>query len=218
MTTTLSVRKTSFQKQYPTEAELLSLPEDRRIEVIDGVVVEYVSGELTQEIDAQMSPVGGLHHFIAGNLYDRLKAHVSGEQLGFVFMDGLLFLLAKNEQGLIGARVPDVAYVSYADVPADWEIQRPFPGAPTLAIEVISPQETPEDILSKVRAFLDAGSAQVWVAYPGLREVHQYFREKPTVQTYQHPEDLIDVEALFPGMQLSVADIFHIPELKPRGE
>jgi Uma2 family endonuclease len=218
MTTVLHQPKTALYQQFPSEEALMALAEDRRIEVIDGVVVEYSQTNFTGEAGTRMSPVGGLHHFIAGNLYDRLKAHVSRENLGFVFMDGLLFLLAKNEHGLVGARVPDVAYVSYADVPSDWDIQRPFPGAPTLAVEVISPQETPEDILAKVRAFLDAGTAQVWVAYPGIREVHQYFRDKPIVQTYQHPEEMIDADTLLPGIQLSIADIFHIPELKPRGE
>lgn len=196
----------------------MTLAEDRRIEVIDGVVVEYTHGEFTEESASRMSPVGGLHHFIAGNLYDRIKTHVTREQLGFVFMDGLLFLLAKDERGLVGARVPDVAYVAYGDVPEDWDIQRPFPGAPTLAVEVISPQETPEDILAKVRAFLDAGSSQVWVAYPGLRELHQYVQNQPTIRTYQQADEQIDVESLFPGMTLTVADIFQIPELKPRGK
>jgi hypothetical protein len=77
------------QRLY-TEDELLALGSDARIEVIDGEVME-------------MSPVGGRPHFVGGNIYDPLKAHVRAGDLGYVFMDGLLFLLRKEGRGIKGA-------------------------------------------------------------------------------------------------------------------
>jgi Uma2 family endonuclease len=49
-----------LEEKYVTEESLLALPSDARVEVICGEIV-------------RMSPAGGLHHFICGNLHDPLK-------------------------------------------------------------------------------------------------------------------------------------------------
>lgn len=51
-----------LEEKYVAEESLLALPSDARVEVIRGEIV-------------QMSPVGGLHHFICGNLHDLIKAY-----------------------------------------------------------------------------------------------------------------------------------------------
>src|SRR5258707_11853066 len=91
-----------------TEDDVLKLDSDARIEVINGEMVE-------------MTPVGGLHHFIAGNLYDILKPFVIANKLGYVFMDGLIYLMFKKSKGLRGALVPDVSFISKAAIPANWQ-------------------------------------------------------------------------------------------------
>jgi Uma2 family endonuclease len=51
----------------------------------------------------------------------------------------------------------------------------PIPGAPDLAIEVISPTERPSESSEKVRAYLRSGVAEVWQVDPKSRtvEIHR---------------------------------------------
>lgn len=187
------------QRLY-TEDELMALGSDARIEVIDGEIV-------------QMSPVGGRHHFIGGNIYRVLDRHVMERDLGHVFMDGLLFLLRKEGRGIKGAQVPDVAFVRKTDIPANWNIDKPFPGAPTLAVEVMSPDDKTEEVLTHVRRYLEAGTEQVWVVYPKEQELHQYVRGLPDqVRVYQG-DDTLDGGDLLPGFVLKMQDVFTLPKL-----
>jgi Uma2 family endonuclease len=64
--------------------------------------------------------------------------------------------------------VPDVAYLSYADVPADAAsdlVAVPL-GAPTVAVEVLSPDDRRLDVEHKIATYLAAGSCAVIVVDP----------------------------------------------------
>jgi Uma2 family endonuclease len=183
-----------------TEAELMALGSDARVEVVDGEVIEK-------------SAAGILHQFIGGNFYNPLYRFVTEHNLGFVFYDGLIYLLNQEGQHLRGARVPDVSFVRKGVLPKGWNIERPFPGAPTLAIEVVSPDDDAEDLLKRTRDYLRAGSEQVWIAYPNEREVHQHKRGADTVRVYTNNTDAIDVDGLFPGLVLTLGEIFKLPEM-----
>lgn len=184
-----------------TEAELMALGSDARVEVIEGEIVE-------------MAPVGIRHQFVGGNIYHRLYDYVKEHGIGFVFYDALIYLLDQRGKHLRGARVPDVSFVRKGLLPKGWNIDRPFPGAPTLAIEIVSPDDDAEDLLKRTRDYLRAGSEQVWIAYPSEREVHQHKSGVDTVRVYAKNDDVIDVEGLFPGLTLTVAEIFKLPELE----
>ena len=184
-----------------TVEELMALGSDAHIEVIEGEIVE-------------MSPVGGLHHFVAGNIYDELRAFTRKHNLGFVFMDGLLYLLHKEGKGIRGAQVPDVSYIRASDMVSGWKIEQPYPGAPTLAVEVMSPDDKIEEVLGRVRRYLQAGGEQVWLVFPKERELHQYHRATPnSVLIYQH-EDTLEGETLLPGFSLKISDVFVVPKLR----
>ncbi|HEV3038317.1 MAG TPA: Uma2 family endonuclease [Candidatus Angelobacter sp.] len=47
----------------------------------------------------------------------------------------------------------------------------PIEGVPNLAIEVISPGNSAQDMLTKIHQYLDAGCQAVWVFYPKLKTV-----------------------------------------------
>ena len=76
------------------------------------------------------------------------------------------FILCHNPDVVRG---PDVYYVSADRIPpmvipeAFWTI------APDLAVEVISPSETADDVRAKVRDFLAAGTQLVWTVHPRTR-------------------------------------------------
>ena len=184
-----------------TEAELMALGSDTRVEVVEGEIVEK-------------SASGLRHQFVGGNFYHPLDQYVVENKLGFVFYDGLIYLLDQTQTHLRGARVPDVSFIRKGMIPKGWNIDRPFPGAPTLAIEVVSPDDDAEDLLKRTRDYLRAGSEQVWIAYPSEREVQQHRRGADTVRVYTKDSDAIDVADLFPGLTLTLSAIFALPELE----
>lgn len=183
-----------------TEQGLMGLGSDAWVEVVNGAVVT-------------MAAVGVLHHIVAGNIHHTLDNHVRANKLGLVFMDGLIYILATQGPGLRTARVPDVSFVKKGVIPADWEIERPFPGAPTLAVEVMSPDDEVEDVLQKVREYLNAGTEQVLVIFPKQKELHQYRRGESQVRTYGR-EDKLDLSDLLPGLVIDLEAIFAVPDLK----
>ena len=63
-------------------------------------------------------------------------------------------------------RAADVALVLNERIPATGVPDSFWDGAPDLAVEVLSPNDSPSDVLDKVRDYLAAGAEQVWVADP----------------------------------------------------
>ena len=62
----------------------------------------------------------------------------------------------------IGVRVPDVAWASTEFLAAHADAT-PFPAAPELCVEIISPSNSEEEISEKIRAYLTAGAREVWI-------------------------------------------------------
>jgi Uma2 family endonuclease len=61
----------------------------------------------------------------------------------------------------IGVRVPDVAWASarFLDLHGD---VTPFPRAPELCVEIVSPSNSEDEIQAKTAAYLAAGAQEVW--------------------------------------------------------
>jgi Uma2 family endonuclease len=178
-----------------TEEELLELDaHDAWVEVIDGEIVP-------------MPPVHLDHHVTGGNLYRPLDRYLEQHPIGYLFMDGLICVLERNENGKIRRScVPDTAFIRTERLPED--LARPFEGAPDLAVEVISPGNDAAEMLAKVRDYLEHGSEEVWLLYPKLKELHRYRRDEiGRVQVYVGA-DVLDAAPLFPGLQLTIADLF----------
>jgi Uma2 family endonuclease len=181
-----------------TEADLLRLgAQDVRFEVIDGEIVE-------------MAPVGVQHSDTAGNVYDTLKPFARANQLGEVRMDGLIFVLhADAEGGIRKTRIPDVSFVRKGRLPKDFDRSRPFPGAPDLAVEVVSPDESADELLAKIRDYFMYGTEEVWVLYGGQKELHRFIHGEKSSRIYS--EDDMLTSPLFPGLEVLIKDLFAVP-------
>ena len=81
----------------------------------------------------------------------------------------------------------------------------PIPGAPDLAIEVISPSERTSESRAKVDAYLRYGVAEVWQIYPDSRVLEIYKGEKgrSTVSVDQHV-----TTDLLPGFSVTLSSFF----------
>ena len=117
------------------------------------------------------------------------------------------YILSRNPDSV---RAPDAAFLSADRVPADWpETEGYIEGAPSLAVEVVSPRNTRTDIALKVAQYLAAGSERVWEVRPRQRTVTVHRRGAPA-RTAGVGETLTSDDAGFTidGFLLPVADIF----------
>ena len=140
-----------------TDEELLQLPKDgNKYEVVDGELV--------------VSPGAGLRHErIVARLIHVLSGFVNERRLGTVFASSLLYVLPSGNR-----RGPDVSFIA-ADRTAALPADTVFPQlAPDLAVEVLSPSDSPRRVQDKVGEYLEAGVRLVWVIDPESQRAVAY--------------------------------------------
>jgi len=120
---------------------------------------ELLNGEL---ID--LPPSKFRHDEIADRLVDRLKGAVAASGIG-----GRVFHEIVYQIGPRNWLKPDVS-ITHPNQPVDEYLQ----GAPQLAVEIVSPSNTAEEIEAKIDAYLTHGAAEVWVLYPDSRHLWVY--------------------------------------------
>jgi Uma2 family endonuclease len=108
--------------------------------------------------------------------------------------------------GLTRPLVPDVAYLSYTalaqDAPSDaFEVPH---AAPTVAVEIVSPDDRPIDVVDKIRTYLAAGSSVVIVVDPRTCTFETY--DASGRRSYI-AGDVFSHEAL-PGFALDIGNLF----------
>ena len=114
-------------------------------------------------------------------------------------------------------RIPDVAFTSYERWPKD----RPFPFrgnardvVPDLAVEVVSPGDLVEELLTKIDEYFRAGVRLVWIVHCNLKQVHVYRSIDDSMIRVLTEADDLDGEDVLPGFRVPVASFFppSIPE------
>jgi Uma2 family endonuclease len=147
-------------------------------------------------------PVSGYATWIADELRDRLSPFVRERQLGRVHTEMLFILDAVRNL----RRRPDVAFVSAEK----WPVGQPPPGSgdwdivPELAVEVLSPSNTYEAVIRKLRHYFDCGVREVWLISPQERLV-QVYSSLDKVRNVRRDEEL--ATELIPGWSIPVAAI-----------
>lgn len=171
-----------------TAAEFALLPDD-------GVRRVLVAGEVIQTM-----PPGGKHGAIAARLAARLIAWLETGAAGYAGVEAG-FVLATDPDTV---RAPDIAYVAAENVPPGGPPEGFWQQAPDLAVEVVSPSETAEEVRAKVRDYLAAGTRLVWLVYPRTREV---LAHTPDGHAQTFGPDATLTADLLPGFALPVADL-----------
>jgi Uma2 family endonuclease len=143
-----------------TADELLALPMGL------GKRYELVMGELRV-----MSPGGWRHGAVIGELHALLGGFVRTNRLGRVFGAETGFLLGRNPDTV---RAPDFAFIAKEHLPLKDPVEAFWPGAPDLAVEVLSPGDRTGEIDEKIDAWLNAGCQAVWIVNPELQTVTIY--------------------------------------------
>ena len=178
-----------------TTEELLSLPED-------GMDRELIRGRLRER---PMTRRNRRHSRTVARLSQLLRnwSDAQPEPHGEVVAGEAGFRIRRNPDTTVGV---DLAYISAqlaATTPEDAFL---IDGSPLLVVEVLAPSDSQEDILEKVRDYIDAGVRLVWVAEPVFRTVTVY-RPDAQPQMYSGNQEL-NGDPHLPGFRTPVAEIF----------
>jgi Uma2 family endonuclease len=164
----------------------------------DGFRYELVRGELRK-----MSPAGHHHGDLSMRLGWRLAAFVEQNKIGKVYAAETGFKIASNPDTV---RAADAAFVCKERLEAVSREEGFWPGAPDLAIEVVSPSDRFDQVEEKVMDWLQAGTRAVWVVTPRNRSVTVY-KDRDHIQVLTG-EDTLEDQELLPGWKLPVKEIF----------
>jgi len=181
----------TIQAGHITSEKLLSMPDD-------GFRYELVKGELRR-----MPPAGSEHGYIAINIGTSLNSYVRINGFGRVYAAETGFKLASDPDTV---RAPDAAFVSRERVEKAGRVVGFWPGAPDLAVEVVSPGDTHAQVVEKALAWLEAGCRMVLAVDPERRTVTVY-RSLENIRMLTE-NDVIDGADVVPGWKLPVTDVF----------
>jgi Uma2 family endonuclease len=113
------------------------------------------------------------------------------------------FILAHDPDTIRG---PDVYYLSAPRILSDDKSVAFWTVAPDIAVEVISPGETANEVQEKINDYLAAGTQLVWTVYPPTRQVVAYTPDG-LARTYSG-DDVLEYPDVLPGFSCKVSDLF----------
>ena len=178
--------------EFITPEQLLALPEGDHFELVGGKLVE-------KNVGFESSWIGSL-------LMTMLMTHCRQNRLGWVVGNEPGFRCYPNDANQV--RKPDIAFVSFARLPAG----KPPVGycvvVPNLAVEVVSPTDVAKDIEDKVSEYLAAGVECVWVVHPNSRRVQVYTGDRGVIL---NESDELSGDPLIPGFRCSLKELFAPP-------
>ncbi len=160
---------------------------DTPVELVDGVIVPvvkpgFIHGRITRRIAAS------IHGFVVTHDLGEVAAAETG------------CILHRDEGGRDTVRGIDIGFIAKAR-----DLHGHFPGAPDLAVEIISPGNEAADIQKKTRELLRAGCRLVWVVYPDTQTVKAH----PLACAHTlEIDDALDGADVLPGFKLPLREIF----------
>lgn len=184
-----------------TEADLLRVTEGVfgvPCELVDGVLVEMAVG--TRESQLAMLIGRSLLNFVEP---DDLGV-VLGERGGLRMFRG-------------NVRFPDVSFISWEAIGSDELPQDAYwPVPPTLAVEVLSPDNTVAEIDRKLAEFFRSGCKLAWVIDKDTLSATAY--TSPAKGRHLGPGDVLDGGRVLPGFRLPLADLFASNKRRKKGK
>lgn len=166
--------------------------DDKLYEVVDGQRV-------------RTPPMGVFAVWIASEIHRHLSNFVTSHNLGRSIAEALFHLPAPINRD----RRPDVAFVSFDR----WAKSKPFPPTdnawdviPNLAVEVVSPSDTADELEVKIGEYFRAGVQVVWVVHPNQAKIYVY--SSPTQIIGLSRNDVLEGGTVVPGFKLPLAELF----------
>ncbi len=165
--------------------------DEKRLELSDGELII-------------MAPASAKHGVCAMRFGRFIDTFVDSNQLGYVTAAETGYILFKNPNGRDTLRAPDVGFVALNRLP-DGLPDGYVPFAPDLAVEVMSPHDTAEEIHKKVMEYLRYGTRLIWVVYPETRTVMVFTAQG----SYTVDENgTLEGGDVLPGFSLKLSQVF----------
>lgn len=141
-----------------TLEEFLALPEtDVTYELKDGQAIPKMSPKFFHS-----SITGAIYLFLSQWCQDRGRI-------------GIEWAVILTRNGKNWVPVPDLTYVSFERLSADWMKDEACPVAPELVIEIISPGQSFGDLAEKATDYLKAGVLRVWIVDTQARSITIFY-------------------------------------------
>lgn len=181
---------------YLTLEEFLELPEtDSPCELFNGQAIPKVSPKF-------------FHSAVQKTLLLILDSWAKNK--GRVYQEWSIKL---KRNGSDWVPIPDLCYISYERLSANWILDEACPVAPELTIEIISPGQTFGDLVEKASAYLIAGVNRVWLVDTKAQTITIFYPQ--AVPTTFRANALITDE-LLPQLELTPQQIFQQSGLSNR--
>ncbi len=176
------------QGQYTLE-DYYKLPDDQRVELIDGVFYD-------------MAAPATVHQLLAGEIHRQIANYIIGKKGTCIpFISPVDVQLDCDEKTMLQ---PDVAIVCDRSK----IIRRCIYGAPDFMLEVISPSTKRKDFTIKLSKYMNAGVREYWLVDPYKQMVFVYFFESETCCPGIYPiDDSIPVNIYEGDLQICLADM-----------
>jgi Uma2 family endonuclease len=130
-------------------------------------------------------------------------------KLGFVGSEWRFQIAPRGE--IRRTLVPDLCFMSFARMPGDeMKITDVSRTAPDAAVEIISPGDKKRDLTEKIRVYLAAGTAVVFIVDPKAKVVTA--ADADGARSFCE-NDIVSHDAL-PGFRLKARSLFEIPGLE----
>jgi Uma2 family endonuclease len=179
----------ALDKKIWTDEEFMALPEDGRYELVNGELVSMGNSGMEH---------GELGSFLGGSL----SLYVRSRKLGVICDSSTAFSLKSGNR-----RSPDVSFIAKERLQGIKRLPKGyFEGAPDLAVEILSPSNTVEEIHTKIVEYFENGAQLIWVINPQEQYVLVY--HAPSPDALLRVGDCLDGEAIVPGFSLAVAELF----------
>jgi Uma2 family endonuclease len=185
---------TIVESSLMTTEEMLALPEN-------GVERWLIDGELREKPMTVRNRFHSRTMITIGYFlehWNRQQALPRGEVVG----GEAGFRLARTPDSTVGV---DVAYAPPELVSMEVEATKLFDGPPLLAVEILSPNDTHEEITEKVKKYLASGTKLVWVVDPDAPTVTVYESgREPVLYNRDHE---VPGGSHLPGFRMPVKEI-----------
>jgi len=172
-----------------TAEQFDQLPEEegRRYELLDGELIEMPSANLE-------------HNLILKNGLFELEGFFRRTEIGTVVPE-MEFAFGDDRFR------PDLA-VLLGDKLKQASLKRvPLTVVPDIVLEIVSPSESAINLDRKVRVYLQAGVAEVWVIYPDGQHMHAHSTGSVRLLS---GADVLETGVL-PGWSMPVSSLFRLP-------
>jgi len=153
---------------------------------------EYIAGEIVEVVSNSKSSLEAIR------LVARVSVHVEDNNLGWVTGADGGYVVDGHDF------IPDGAFISLTRQPEEPNYVY-NPQAPDLAIEMLSPGNTQEEIAFKVSCYLAAGTT-LWLGYPDKKIIDVLAPGKSPVRL--HVGDTLEGGEVLPGFKIAIARIF----------